>query len=103
MKEIKAFVHRSSIADVVYALKAAGFQQMSFIDVQGTLQALNDDEREYSLQIGQEVITETKLELFCEENELESAVEIIRRTARTSQRVSGWIYVSDSIAIALDD
>jgi len=102
MKEIKAFIHRSSIADVVYALKAAGFEQMSFIDVQGTLRALNDEEREYSLQIGQEVITETKLELFCEDAEVESAVEIIRRTTTTSQQVSGWLYVSDTVAIALD-
>lgn len=102
MKEIKAFIHRSSIADVVHALKAAGFRQMSFIDVQGTLRALNEEEREYSLEIGQEVITETKLELFCEEAQLEQAVDIIRKTARTSQKVSGWLYVSDLVAIAID-
>ncbi len=102
MKEIKAFIHRSSIADVVHALKAAGFRQMSFIDVQGTLRALNEEEREYSLEIGQEVITETKLELFCEEDQLEKAVEIIQKTARTSQKVSGWLYVSDLVAIAID-
>ena len=102
MKEIKAFIHRSAIADVVHALKAAGYQQMSFTDVLGTLRALNNDEREYSLEIGQEVITETKLELFCEDAELESAVEIIRKTARTSQKVSGWLYVSDSVAIPID-
>jgi len=102
MKEIKAFIHRSAIADVVHALKAGGFHQMSFIDVQGTLRALNDEEREYSLKIGQEVITETKLELFCEEAQLERAVEIIRKNSQTSQQVSGWLYVSDSVAIALD-
>ncbi len=102
MKEIKAFIHRSAIAAVVHALKSAGFEQMSFIDVQGMLGSLNDAEREYSLEIGQQVITEIKLELFCEEAQLESAVEIIRKEAVTSQPVTGWLYISDSVAIPLE-
>jgi nitrogen regulatory protein P-II 1 len=102
MKEIKAFIHRKRIADVVHALKSAGFEQMSFIDVQGTLQAMNKEEREYSLEIGQEVITETKLELFCDDSRLEEAVRIIRKFASTSQQVSGWVYISDTVALAID-
>lgn len=102
MKGIKAFIHRSSIADVVYALKSAGFVQMSFIDVQGTLKSLSDAEREYSLEIGQEVITAIKLELFCEDAEIETAIEIIRKEAITSQPITGWLYVSDTVAVSLE-
>ena len=102
MKEIKAFIHRSSIADVIQALRVAGFKQMSVIDVKGTLQALNEQEREYSLEIGQQVITETKLEVFCEDERLDDALEVIRKYATTSQRQSGWLYVSDTVAFPFD-
>lgn len=101
MKEIKVFIHRSSIADVIRALKSGGFERMSVVDVKGMLDALSEDEREYSLELGQEVITETKLEVFCENERLEDALEIIRKNATTSQQVSGWIYVSDTVAMAL--
>jgi nitrogen regulatory protein P-II 1 len=102
MKEIKAFIHRARIADVVRALRTAGFKQMSFIDVQGTLRALSNEEREYSIELGQEVITETKLELYCEDEQLKKAIDIIRKASKTSQSISGWIYVSDSIAIPIE-
>lgn len=102
MKEIKAFIHRARIADVVHELRAAGFNEISMIDVKGTLQALNNDEREYSLEIGQEIITETKLEIFCEEARLEDALHIIRLNAKTSQPVSGWLYVSETVAMPMD-
>ena len=46
MKEIKAFVHRSRIADVVRALEKAGFRNLSVIDVKGMLKALDDKEQE---------------------------------------------------------
>jgi nitrogen regulatory protein P-II 1 len=102
MKEIKAFIHRTRITDVVHELRAAGFEQLSIIDVMGTLHALNNDEREYSLDIGQEVITETKLEVFCADGKLEQALRIIRQNAATSQPVSGWLYVSDTVAMQID-
>ncbi len=52
MKEIKAFVHRNRIADVVRALGAAGFDNLSVISwrVKGMLQALDTKERKYSLR-----------------------------------------------------
>jgi nitrogen regulatory protein P-II 1 len=102
MKEIKAFIHRTRITDVVHELRAAGFEQLSIIDVMGTLHALNNDERKYSLEIGQEVITETKLEVFCDEKRLEEALRIIRQNAVTSQPVSGWLYISDVVAMQID-
>jgi nitrogen regulatory protein P-II 1 len=41
MKEIKAFIHRNRIADIVHALKAAEFGNISVIDVKGMLKALD--------------------------------------------------------------
>lgn len=65
MKEIKAYIHRNRVADVVRALRHAGFHNLSIIDVKGLLKALDSQEQDYSIEIGDEVITEVKLELVC--------------------------------------
>lgn len=99
MKEIKAYIHRNRIADVVHALSAAGFRNLSVIDVKGLLRALDSQEQDYSTEIGQQVITEVKLELVCpNEARVTEAVRLIREHGRTGQPESGWIYVSEIAA-----
>jgi len=96
MQEIKAFVHRNRIADVVGALSSAGFRRLSIIDVQGLLRALDSKEQQYSVEIGQKVVTEVKLEVVCEtESRTTEAISLIREHAVTGQPEAGWIYVSD--------
>jgi nitrogen regulatory protein P-II 1 len=100
-REVKAFVHRNRIADVVDALYQAGFQNLTVIDVQGLLKALDNKEQRYSVEIGQKVITEVKLELVCEgEERTAQAVQLIRENGRTGQPNAGWIYVTGLIARA---
>ncbi len=94
MKEIKAFIHRNRVTDVVHALKAAGFENISVVDVKGMLKALGSKEMRYSMEIGEQVVDEVKLELVCAEAQVDSAVELIRNNARTGQGHAGWIYVS---------
>ena len=93
MKEIKAFIHRNSITDVIHALKGAGFSNLSIVDVKGMLKALDSKEQEYSVELGEAVITEMKLELVCEEQWVDDAIRLIREHARTGQEDAGWIYV----------
>lgn len=104
MKEIKAFIHRNRIADVVHALAHAGFHNLSVIDVKGMLKALDSKEQDYSLEIGERVITEVKLELVCEDElRTAEAVNLIRENARTGQPQAGWIYISEiSAAMSID-
>jgi nitrogen regulatory protein P-II 1 len=98
-REVKAFIHRNRIADVVDALYQAGFRNLTVIDVQGLLKALDSKEQRYSVEIGQKVITEVKLELVCEgENQTAEAIELIRKHARTGQPHAGWIYVTGLLA-----
>lgn len=96
MREVKAFVHRNRIADVVSALSSAGYRNLSVIDVHGLLRALDSKEQQYSIEIGQKVITEVKLELVCEnESRTAEAVSLIREHAKTGQPNAGWIYISE--------
>lgn len=94
MKEIKAFLHRSRVADVVHALMAAGFRSISLIDVKGMLKALNTQELEYSVEVGEMVVTEVKLEVVCRSDEVDRAVMLIRRNGSAGQSNGGWIYVT---------
>lgn len=96
LSEIKCYIHRSRVADVVSELTNAGFKNLTVIDVQGLLKALDSKEQHYSVEIGQKVVTEVKLELVCEtETQTAEAVAIIREHGKTGQSSAGWIYVSD--------
>lgn len=104
MKEIKAYVHRNRVADVIAALKAskawgdgkAGRQNnLTVYMVKGSLLPLDDAERRYSVDLGDEVVEEYKIELHCEDRDVDELVQAISGAARTGQPSAGWIYVVD--------
>jgi len=99
MKEIKAFVHRNRVADIIHALRNARFCggncNLSAVDVAGMLQDLDTQEKNFSLELGEEVTNEVKLELVCEDERADEAVRIIRENGRTGQEIAGWVYVID--------
>ena len=43
-REVKAFIHRNRVADVVNALNRANFHNISVVDVQGILKTIGDDD-----------------------------------------------------------
>ncbi|MFQ5660158.1 MAG: P-II family nitrogen regulator [Gammaproteobacteria bacterium] len=95
MIELKAFIHRNRIADVIHKLHEAGFQRLSVIDVKGILKSDDVSKQEYSIEIGEEVVTEAKLEVICGESRRDVAIRIIRDNARTGKPQAGCIYVSE--------
>ena len=98
MKEIKAFIHRNRAADVLHALKAAKFNRFSFNDVKGMLSALGPDDRAFSVEFGEEVTSEVKIEFVCDDDRVHEAIELLEKFGRTNQPVSGWVFVT-----SLDD
>ncbi len=94
MKQIKAFVHRNRVSDLIHELAAAGFQRLSLFEVKGLLRALNAREQQFSVEFGDQVISEVQLELFCEDDDVPRAVEIFQRLGRTGRSEAGWLYVS---------
>ena len=104
MKQIKAFVHRNRVSDLIHALDAGGFRRLSLFDVKGLLRALSAREQQYSVEFGDQVISEVQMELFCEDDEVTRAVEIFQRVGRTGRVEAGWVYVSNvEHAIAIGD
>ena len=111
MKEIKAYVHSSRVADVIAALKnspAWGGEQtgrrhnLAVYVVKGSIMPLDSGEQHYAMDLGDEVVNEYKLELLCEDGEVDEIVAAIQASARTGQAVAGWITVTELVqAIAI--
>ena len=107
MKEVKAYVHSSRVADVIAALKnspAWGGQRagrrhnLAMYVVKGSIMPLDSGEQHYSMDLGDEVVNEYKLELLCEDNEVEPLKAAITAAACTGQTVAGWITVIDVVS-----
>ncbi len=104
MKEIKAFIHNNRIAGVIAALTQGGYldaanpQRCLNLNVgrtQSLLGALDAQEQHYSVNLGQLVINEAKLELLCGDEQADALARLIAEAARTGQEEAGWVYISD--------
>ena len=104
MKEIKAYVHHSRIADVIAAIKdcpawgsdrGAHRHNLAVYVVRGSLLAIDSNETHYSMDLGDEVINEYKIELICEDAEVDDIVRDLVVAARTGQDIAGWVTVAD--------
>jgi nitrogen regulatory protein P-II 1 len=107
MKEIKAFIHNNRIAGVISALTDGGYlnptnphrcRNLNVGRTQSLLGALDAHEQHYSVNLGQLVINEAKLELLCEDGQAEGLAQLIAGAARTGQDEAGWVYVTDVLS-----
>lgn len=94
MKLINAFIHHVRSASVVAALSDAGFRNLTLHDVRGMLKPITENEQDYSSEAGGLAISEVRLSLVVEDQEVDAAVSIIRTTARVGSHISGYVYVS---------
>lgn len=94
MKLIKAFIHHVRTPDVVQALADAGYRNLTVQDVKGMLKPLDESEHSYSRDGAGLVISEARLSLVCEDEEVNAVTAIIRTVAVIGPNISGWVYVS---------
>lgn len=94
MKLIKAFVHHVRAPDVVQALADAGYRNITLHDVKGMLKPITESERDYSTEGGALVISEVRLSLVVDDQDVDTVTSIIRTNARIGSGISGYIYVS---------
>lgn len=81
MKKITAFIHHVRSADVIEALRDAGYKNISLLDIKGTLKPLGEQELAYSSEAGV-VISEVQLSLVCEDNQVDEVTAIIRKAGK---------------------
>ena len=96
-------MHRTRVADVIAALKncpcwreaqATRRHNLALYVVKGSLKPLDSEERHYSMDIGDEVVNEYKLELICADEEVDEITAAIQAAGRTGQAVAGWLTVT---------
>lgn len=94
MKLIKAFIHHVRAAAVVEALADAGYRNLTLHDVKGMLKPITENEHDYTHETAGMVISEVRLSLVCNDEDVGAVTSIIRTTARVGSGISGYVYVS---------
>lgn len=103
MKEIKAVIHANRVAAVIQALidrellLPGGRGPCHNLNVSSTMslsRALDAREQHYSIALAQAVISESKIELLCEDGHIDAVVDLIAEEAKTGQDDAGWIYAA---------
>ncbi|KAA3630170.1 MAG: P-II family nitrogen regulator [Bacteroidetes bacterium] len=97
MKEIKAFIKPSRVTNVVEALEKAGFESLTLSKGEGT----GTHERPDATLDLEFFFTNSKvikLELVCQNEETEKAIQLICKNARSPEPGDGIIYVTEIVS-----
>lgn len=94
MKQIKGFVHLHRAGEVMHALEEGGFHRISIFDAKGPQGRLTGSEVEYSVRLGERVVSEAQITVFCEDEQVDVVVAIFQRLVRSTHRETGWLYVT---------
>jgi nitrogen regulatory protein P-II 1 len=94
MKQIKGFVHLHRAGEVMHALEEGGFHRISIFEAKGPQGRLTGSEVEYSVRLGDRVVSEAQITVFCNDDQVEAAVIIFQRLVRSTHRETGWLYVT---------
>jgi nitrogen regulatory protein P-II 1 len=95
MKKVEAIVRIFKLEDVKNALSAKGVQGMTITDVKGFGRQKGHTEMYRGTEYKVEFVPKVKIELAVADENLQSVLETIMRTAQTGQIGDGKIFVSD--------
>lgn len=102
MKEIKAFIHPHRTAAVIQALWESGVGDtqagascfhIAISQVQCVHATSDSAQQHYSVELGEPVVFQTKLELVCDDETADLLVDLIARHGQTGQACLGWVHV----------
>ncbi|PKP43542.1 MAG: P-II family nitrogen regulator [Bacteroidetes bacterium HGW-Bacteroidetes-13] len=94
MKEIKAFIKPNRIQRVIEALSDNGFESMTLSQAEGT-GAFKTKGARASLDFHITDSPVIKIELVCQNEEAQTAIEIISANGKTEEPADGIIYISN--------
>ncbi len=106
MKEITAYVQKKYLERLVQALVSAQFGKLSFTSI-STLGSKSELKRaNYSIEFARRYSKMVKVELTCQEKDVQEVVEIIRKHACIYQHEDGIIFgvpVKQAVRIRTDE
>ncbi len=93
MREIKAYIRRDKVEDVIDAVMNAGVAGFTLIDVCG-LGAAASEQKLWSIEYCKKYSSVVKLEIVCHNKDVEHITEVIRERAWTGHKGDGMIFVA---------
>jgi len=93
MIEIKAYIRKDKIEDVINSLMEAGVTGFTVTDVCG-LGGAASEKKQWSIEYCKKYSTVTKLEIVCHDKDRDAIVKNIGEKARTGHRGDGMIFVT---------
>lgn len=94
MKEIKAYVREERVDNVVRELEEAGFCCMTIVNVSGLGGFADPKKAKYSFEFVEKYSKVIKIELVCNDEQVDRAIDAIIKGGRTQKPGDGIIFVS---------
>ena len=94
MKEVKAFVKPNRVQKIIEALTDNGFESMTLSQAEGT-GAFKAKGAKPSLDFHITDSPVIKIELVCQNEEAQAAIEIIMANGKTEEPADGIIYITN--------
>ena len=94
MKEVKAYIRCRKAEEVINALEENGIKGITLIDVMGMGRMADPSTAKYSVKCVEKFSQISKLELVCDDKDVHSIVEMIRKHAYTGLKGDGIIFVT---------
>jgi nitrogen regulatory protein P-II 1 len=95
MKKIEAIIRHFKLEDVKNALAGSGLVGMTITEVRGFGRQRGHTETYRGTEYAVDFVPKVKLEIVVNDDQVNSLVDIIIRTAQTGQIGDGKIFVSD--------
>lgn len=97
MKEIKAYVRPGMGDRIISELEANGVKGMTIIDVSILGGWTDPDNSQLSIEYCEKYCNSLKIELVCEDGNVEKFTNIILEKAHTGRKGDGKIFISDIV------
>ncbi len=94
MKEIKAYVRKVKVEEVVHALKKMGISDLTILDVMEVGERADPGKLKLSVELVERYARVSKLEIVCGDEVVPKTVQTLRKAAYTGARGDGIIYVT---------
>ena len=95
MKKVEAIVRHFKLEDVKNALHEQGIRGMTVTEVRGFGRQKGHTEMYRGTEYTVDFVPKVKMEVVCADNNLQTVVDTILRSAQTGQIGDGKIFVSD--------
>ena len=95
MKEIKVYLRKDRTDIVIKKLEEVGIKGMTILDANAIAEWADEEAFSYSIEYVQKYSTVVKLELICEDSDVDNLVNVIAKYGKTGKSGDGWIFVSN--------